>query len=93
MRPVRTHTPGSPTSEEPPERLVELTDRVRHPLVRQSGLTCTADGRWAMFVTVPKETEVPIPAVEAQAAGFPVVYEAEPDTPPRAGPARPRGRK
>lgn len=89
MRPIRTHHPGAPADPEPPRRLVELAEAVRDPLVRQSGLTTTADGRWALYVTVPGDAAVPIPAVERQAAGFPVVYEAEPDEPPRAGPAYP----
>ena len=42
-----------------------------------------------LYVTVPGETPVPISSVESQAGGFPVVYEAEPDEPPRAGPAYP----
>ena len=41
-------------------------------------------------LTVPRDASVPIPAVEAQAKGFPVVYEAEPDEPPIAKPAYPR---
>jgi len=50
--------------------------------VRQAGLTTTADGRWALYVTVAGDTAVPIASVESQARGFPVVYDAEPDEPP-----------
>lgn len=89
MKPVRIHTPGVPSCPDPPDRLVGLADAVRDPLVVQSGLTTTADGRWAVFVTVPAGATVPIPNVESQAGGYPVVYEAEPDDPPVAGPARP----
>jgi hypothetical protein len=92
MKPVRTHHPGEPADPDPPEKLVELTERVCDPCVIQTGLTTTADGRWALYVTVPADADVPIPAVEKQAGGFPVVYEAEPAQPPRAGPAFPRRR-
>lgn len=89
MKPVRTHRPGVPASPEPPDRLLVLADAVRDPHVVQSGVTTTADGRWALYVTVPTNADVPIPAVESQAGGYPVVYEAEPEEPPRAGPAYP----
>jgi hypothetical protein len=90
MKPVRIHHPGAPKSAEPPDRLIELADTLQSPLVVQSGVTTTADGRWALYVTVPADTTVPIPGVETQASGYPVVYEAEPSEPPRAGPAYPR---
>lgn len=89
MKPVRTHRPGVPSDAEPPNELIELAEAVRDPLVRQSGVTTTSDGQWALYVTVLGDAAVPIPSVESQAGGFPVVYEAEPDEPPRAGPAYP----
>ena len=89
MKPVRTHRPGQPSDPQPPDTLVELAESIRHPLVRQCGVTTTADGRWALYVTVPPDAAVPISGVENQARGFPVVYEAEPDEPPHAGPAYP----
>ena len=89
MKPVHKHLPGIPTIAEPPERLIELADSVRDPLVVQSGVTTTADGRWALYVTVPADAAVPVASVESQAGGYPVVYEAEPDEPPTAGPAYP----
>jgi hypothetical protein len=92
MKPIRTHRPGTPSTPTPPDRLIELADAVQDALVVQSGLTTTADGRWALYVTVPANAAVPIPSVESQAGGYPVVYEAEPDEPPRAGPAYPRGK-
>ncbi len=64
MKPVRTHRPGEPSDPEPPEKLVALAEAVRDPLVRQSGVTTTADGRWALYVTVPGDAAVPIPGVE-----------------------------
>jgi hypothetical protein len=91
MRPVRIHHPGEPSDPEPPDKLIALTETILDPLVRQSGVTTTTDGRWALYVTVPSDVEVPISGVEKQAGGFPVVYEAEPDEPPRAGPAYPVG--
>ncbi len=91
MKPVRTHRPGEPPDPQPPARLAELAGSIRDPLIRQCGVTTTADGRWALYVTVPGDATVPIPNVERQAGGFPVVYEAEPDEPPRAGPAYPAG--
>jgi len=84
------HSPGVPVDPEPPDRLVELANTIADPLVVQSGVTTTADGKWALYVTVPRDCSVPISSVERSAAGFPVVYEAEPDEPPRAGPADPR---
>jgi hypothetical protein len=89
MKPVRTHRPGAPSDPEPPERLLKLAGSIRDPLVVQSGVTTTADGEWALYVTVPSDASVPIQSVETQAGGFPVVYEAEPKEPPRAGPAFP----
>ena len=91
MKPVRTHRPGTPTHPEPPERLLKLAERIRDPVVVRSGVTTTADGQWALYVTVPRDATVPIASVETQAGGFPVVYEAEPKEPPRAGPAFPAG--
>ena len=83
MLPPVQHIPGTPQSPEPPEELLEIADRITHPFVRRTGISTTADGRWALFVTVPKATEVPLPDLEAQAHPFPVVYEAEPDEPLR----------
>jgi hypothetical protein len=91
MKPPKIHRPGVPSSPEPPERLVELADTVRDPLLRQSGITTTKDGKWALYVTVPRDASVPIAAIEQQAGEYPVVYEAEPDEPPIAGPAYPNG--
>jgi hypothetical protein len=92
MKPVRTHRPGTPSDAEPPERLLELAESLRDPLVVRSGVTTTTGGQWALYVTVPSDATVPIHSVETQAGGFPVVYEAEPKEPPHAGPAFPAGR-
>ena len=89
MKPVRLHRPGTPSDPEPPDRLLKIADAVRDPLVIQSGVTTTAEGRWALYVTVPASATVPIAEVESQASGYPVVYEAEPKSPTRAGPAFP----
>jgi hypothetical protein len=81
--PQKSHMPGEPKTDEPPERLVALAEQITHPLVRRSGVTTTADGEWALYVTVPATTEVPLPDLESATHGFPVVYEAEPDEPLR----------
>lgn len=84
MRPVKVHNPGRPKLAAPPEKLVELIDRYQpQPPVIRWGLTATSDGEWALFVTVPADTEIPLAAVEASGEGFPVVYEAEPGEPIR----------
>ena len=90
MKPVRMHRPGAPTTAEPPERLLALADLIKDPLVSQCGITTTKAGRWALYVTVPADTTVPIASVEQEADGFPVIYEAELREPVRAGPAYPR---
>ena len=89
MKPVRVHHPGEPSDPDPPEKLIELSEKIQDPIIRQSGVTTTAKGCWALYVTVPRETEVPVADIEKQADGFPVVYEAEPEEPPYAGPADP----
>src|SRR4051794_4972692 len=89
MKPVRTHRPGTPSDPEPPDRLVKLAESIQDPLVKQSGVTTTSDGQWALYLTVPGDASVPISHLESQAGGFPVVYEAAPEEPPRAGPAFP----
>ena len=82
MRPVKVHNPGSPKTEAPPKKLIELIDRYHpEPPVIRWGLTATSDGRWALLVTVPEGTEIPLAAIEKSGGGFPIVYEAEPDEP------------
>lgn len=81
MQPPSCHVPGPAPDEAPPEPLVALSERLRHPLVRRTGITCTTEGRWALYVTVDKTTHVPLPDLEAASQGYPVVYEAEPDEP------------
>jgi hypothetical protein len=93
MKPIPLHHPGVPTDPEPPDRLVELAGAVRSESVVQSGITTTRDGQWALFITVAADATVPLADIEVQAAGYPVVYEAEPTEPPRAGPAYPRRRR
>lgn len=88
---MHVHCPGAPATPEPPEALLTLADSLSDPLVSQCGVTTTTDGRWALYVTVAADVSVPIATVERRAAGFPVVYEAEPAEPVRAGPAPPAG--
>ena len=90
MKPVTSHRPGTPATAEPPDRLVALADGLTDPQVTQCGITATSDGRWALYVTVPADTTVPIASVEHRAEGFPVVYEAALRAPVRAGPAYPK---
>lgn len=89
MKPVRMHRPGSPATDEPPERLLALAEQVSDPLVTECGITTTRDGDWALYVTVPADATVPIASVERRAAGFPVIYEAAIGEPVLAAPARP----
>lgn len=87
-KPYGTHRPGVPTSETPPPNLVALAESLHHPLVRTSGITCTEDGEWALYVTVANEAQVPLPEVEAATGGLPVVYESAAE-----GPAQPYTRE
>jgi hypothetical protein len=41
------------------------------------------EGDWALYVTVQKGTSIPLKELEAQAAGFPIVYGTEPKLPLR----------
>ncbi len=88
MKPAKSHRPGTPSTDNPPEDLSALADTLAAPQVQQVGITTTRDGRWALAVTVPGDCEVPLPAVERAAAGFPVVYTAA-SAPPLARPAYP----
>jgi len=83
VRPKKQHIGGEPPTPDPPQALIDLSERITHPLVKRTGITTTEDGRWALYVTVPKTTDVPLHDLESQAGGFPVVYEAEPDRPLR----------
>ena len=83
MRPKKQHVGSAPPTPDPPQALIDLSERITHPLVKRTGITTTEDGRWALYVSVPKTTDVPLPDLEAKAGGFPVVYEAEPDQPLR----------
>lgn len=81
MKPKTQHIPGIPNTSEPPKALIQLSKHIEHPLVRRCGISCTTDGQWALYVTVPKIATVPIATLESLCCGFPVVYEAEPDEP------------
>lgn len=77
----KQHEAGPAPAEDPPAPLLSLADGLQHPLVHRTGVTCTSEGRWALYVTVDPDTPVPLPDLEARCHGFPVVYEAEPDKP------------
>lgn len=83
MPPAHARAPCQPKEPSPPPRLAQLADTIAHPLVRRTGLTTTSEGEWALYVTVPEGTSVPLSDLETQAAGFPVVYGTEPDEPLR----------
>lgn len=83
------HMPGPPNVAEPPEDLRALVATLRHPNLARVGLTTTREGRWALMAWVRRGVPVPIPEVEAQAKGHPVVYQTEPKAPPVARPAFP----
>ena len=51
MKQIRTYRPGVPTRPEPPDRLIRLADAIWDPLVVQSGVTTTAERRWALYIT------------------------------------------
>ena len=82
MKPVIENSPGTPVTDSPPEQLLHRIDvfRPESPVARW-GLTTTANGEWGVYVTVPRDTEVPLPRLELRFEGYPVVYEAEPEQP------------
>lgn len=78
MKPPIQHQPGEPVTDDPPDALIEVLDRLHDPSLVQAGVTTTPDGRWALFVSVPRDADVPLAGIERQSAGFPVVYQAAP---------------
>jgi len=68
------HRPARPKTPEPPARLRELSETLQHPDVANVGLTTTSSGDWALLVRV-RPGSGPIPDVERQAGGHPVIYE------------------
>lgn len=86
------YIPSPPIVPEPPPALVQIANEavpVALPPGCQSGLTTTQDGNWALLVNVPPGTHVPIQTIETIVRGYPVIYQAMPDTPPVARPAYP----
>ena len=81
--------PGLPQSPDPPPDLLEIADSLSHPLVAQTGITTTKEGRWALLVRVQHGTPTPIREVEVAAGEHPVIYQVIPDVPPVARPAFP----
>lgn len=80
MKPKTKHIPGTPNEPCPPE-LEKIADTLRHPLITRCGITCTTDGKWALYLSVKAQTNQPIEEVER--LGFPTVYVVEPDEPIR----------
>jgi hypothetical protein len=83
------HKPARPVTPEPPARLVEIVDSLKHPDVTRVGLTTTSKGEWALMVRVRAGQRTPIADFEARTGGYPVVYMDEPSSPPVARPAYP----
>ncbi|MCP3402989.1 hypothetical protein [Bradyrhizobium sp. CCGB20] len=83
------HVPVPPKSAEPPRGLVEAVNAIAHPDVENAGLTTTTSGEWAAMVRVRRGRPTPIPDVDSQLAGFPVIYETASNEPPVARPAFP----
>ena len=81
------HIPGRPTTPEPPE-LVRLALSLHHKDVVSTGLTTTAEGRWALLVTVKPDTPVPINEIE-KLSHYPVIYQGGAGRLPVARPAYP----
>ena len=72
-----------------PKALEEICGRVKHPAVTLTGVTLTADGRWALLAQVRLGTPTPLREVERLAGDFPAVYEEEEDALQVARPAYP----
>lgn len=81
--------PGAPLSPSPPSDLLKLADSLSHPLVVQSGITTTPNGRWALLVRVRSGVAIPLCEVDQAAGEHPVVYQQAPDSPQVARPAFP----
>lgn len=88
MKGLHVHIPGRPGSAEPGE-LVALVSKLHHPRVSSFGVTTTADGHWAVLVSVKKGTRVPIKEIEKKVQKFPVIYLDEKGRLPLARPAYP----
>jgi hypothetical protein len=67
--------PGAPRTAKPPRALVDLVERLSRDGSLSTGLTTTETGEWALLVRVPAGVATPLPEVEREAAGLPVVYE------------------
>jgi hypothetical protein len=80
--------PGLPRSPAPAD-LLEIADSLSHPLVAQTGITTTKDGRWALLVRVHHGVPTPVREVDLAAGEHPVVYQVAPEVPPVARPAFP----
>jgi predicted amidohydrolase YtcJ len=84
------HVPGLPKEPTPPADLQEAAQTIAHDSVAQVGLTTTREGDWALLVRVKPDAAYPIPEIESQVSGHPVIYQQVPATLPIARPAFPR---
>lgn len=69
------HVPAPPREPEPPAVIRRLSESIRHPSIASAGLTTTSSGDWALLVRVKPGVKVPIPEIERQAQGHPIVYQ------------------
>lgn len=60
----------------PPE-LAGIAQSIQHPDVVATQVVSTAEGGWAILAKLRSGAAAPIPEVEQQASGFPVVYEPD----------------
>ena len=82
------HQPAPPVVPEPPAVIKGLSETLHHPDVANVGLTTTSKGEWALLVRTRPGKDGPIPEIERQAQGYPVIYERA-DQMPVARPAYP----
>jgi len=75
------HHPAPPRNPDPPEIIRHLSETLEHPSVQGVGLTTTSKGEWALLVNVKRGAPIPIPEIEQQAHGYPVIYVQTHDLP------------
>jgi hypothetical protein len=89
MNNEQEHIPGVPKESTPPADLQEAAQTIAHDSVAQVGLTTTREGDWALLVRVKPDAAYPIPEIESQVSGHPVIYQRARATLPVARPAFP----
>lgn len=89
MNNEQDNIPGRPKQPVPPSDLQQAAQSITHEAITQVGLTTTSEGEWALLVRVKPQAAYPIPEVERQAHGHPVIYQRAPAGLPVARPAFP----